>query len=277
MSFGIIFNTAKAFCIKHTPEIALGLGLAATTGAVVWSNYVSYKKLPLIINYYEVDCEEHKEDLEDEYCEYTEEEYKHDICKRTGKLVLELAKNYCGPVALFAAGTFLTIKSHCALRGQVTALTAAVAALSNRGEQTTENDIPWDDESCEHGSELSKKLEGHTACSTFMHSDDNFAEGCNTPTQLLEALAVTEENANNKLCAHGYIFWNDILLSMGLKPTPAGWIYGWVDKGGETKVDLGLDKYTHDELAQILYDRDYAILMTPNCVPIIDIFQDYMR
>ena len=57
-------------------------------------------------------------------------------------------------------------------------------------------------------------------------------------------LRAQEEYANNRLVSRGYLFLNEVYESLGIPPTKAGQIVGWIydkDKpNGDNFVDFGI-------------------------------------
>lgn len=78
----------------------------------------------------------------------------------------------------------------------------------------------------------------------FDSSNPNWEEN---PEYNLMFLKTQENYANDKLRAKGYLFLNEVYEMLGLEPTKAGQIVGWVynpeNPSGDNFVDFGIHKY----------------------------------
>lgn len=72
--------------------------------------------------------------------------------------------------------------------------------------------------------------------------------------------------ANDLLNTQGYLFLNDVYKMLGLQPTAAGQIVGWVLGNGDSVVDFGiLDKaHTDERVHEFMFGEEKSVLLDFN-------------
>jgi hypothetical protein len=53
-------------------------------------------------------------------------------------------------------------------------------------------------------------------------------------------IRIQQQWANDMLMGTGYIFLNEVYKMLGLEPTPAGQLVGWVKGNGDDYIDFGI-------------------------------------
>lgn len=261
MALSHAFGASKVFLVKHAPEILLVTGIALTTGALVYSNIVTAKKLPVAKEKYVKACTDIRANDPDG-------DTRKAITKETGKFVGECAKMYAVPAAMYGAGVFCGIKSHCILTTRCDALVAALAAAAAKSDTATEEATE------EPKVEEPKSVPGldylfdENTCKVWHHYD---------AAERLSFLYGTEEGLTLRLRSRGYLFLNEALEAMRMDPVPEGQTWGWVDKDHTAVVDFGINM-NMDEMKAYLEDGNAGVWLHPNCTGcIVDNFTTFQK
>lgn len=252
--------------IRKSPEITLGLGIAAGVAAVGYTIWATIKAVETY-NDTVTKLNQAEKVLDDE------EEKEDAIEKIKIHRDLEWVKLYAPAIALETASILFTVKSHKIMRGRNTALVMSVAAVTKElndyrqrmkeaiGEEQ-ENDIfneastfttvkTNSDGSTE---EKVEKTNNHgSQYSAFFDASSGVWE--KDTTYNLAFLKSKEMILNNRLRIRGYMFLNEVYSELGLPKTRAGQYVGWVvgstDGDGVIKfIDIatGMDIADLDDL-----------------------------
>lgn len=230
---------AKLTCIRKSPEITLGLGIATGVAAVGYTVWATIKAVETY-NDTVKKLEQAERVLE------TEDEKEDAIEKIKMHRTLEWVKLYAPAVALEAASIMFTVKSHRIMKGRNAALVMSVAAATKElndyrqrvrdviGEEQ-ENDIFKDastftvtnmhedgttdektDKTYKHGSQYAAFFDAASRCYE------------KEPVYVLSFLKSQLTILNNELRINGHIFLNQVYRALGLPETVAGQYVGWV-------------------------------------------------
>ena len=264
------FSKAGLKLKKHSPEMLVIGGVIGAVGATVMACKATTKLSAVL--------EESKQNVETihNYVEengfsekYTEEDSKKDLTIVYAQSALKVAKLYAPAVFLGTLSIAAILGGHNILRKRNIALAAAYATVDKsfkdyRGRVIERFGKELDKElrlnlkakefektvTKEDGSEEVVKEVVSVADPSSLYSDyaKCFDEGCTgwekDPELNLMFLRRTQDYANNRLKAIGYLFLNDVYEMLGLPKTKAGQVVGWIydekHPVGDNFVDFGI-------------------------------------
>ncbi len=266
-SIGRAFSRAGFAAKKHSPEILVVTGVAGVVASTVLACRATTKISGIL--------EERKQKLADvtteieaENKDYTPEDARKDRIIINTQAGLKLAKLYAPAVGLGILSITAIFASHDLLRKRNVALAAAYAGLSDSfgkyrdrvieklGKDAdeelrhgiVEREIEETDENGNVTKRKAKVIEDDPLAASPYAREFNETNPCwvNNLDYNLNFLRTTEAYANDKLRAKGYLFLNEVYEDLGLKPTKAGQIVGWVydeknpKHNGDNYVDFGI-------------------------------------
>lgn len=256
---------------KHSPEILIVAGVVGvvTSGVLACRATLKAKE---ILDATKEDLELIDKTLKDEKQEdYTEEVAKSDISLTYVQTGVKLVKVYVPAVLLGSISIFSIVASHNILRKRNIALVAAYTALDKTFKEYRKEVVDRFGEAVDK--ELRYKLRKETVQETVVDEKTGeekvvekeveltalekagyseyarfFDESCDgwekDSEYNLMYLRHVQSYANDVLRTKGYLFLNDVYKMLGIEPTKAGQVVGWVYKpNDETKdnyVDFGL-------------------------------------
>ena len=259
---GLIFK-------KHSPEIMVIGGVVGVVGSTVLACKAT-TKLSGILEESKENVDQIKDYVEENgYSEkYSEEDYKKDLAITYTQTAVKVAKIYAPAVILGTLSITSILAGHNITRKRNLALSAAYVAIDKSfkeyrarvverfGEkldkelrynikQGESEEIVRNDEG---GEEVVKTATEYADPNTYSEYARFFDDGClgwtKDPEANLTFLKQQQNYANDKLKRKGFLFLNDVYGMLGIKPTKAGQIVGWIydEKNpiGDNFVDFGI-------------------------------------
>lgn len=254
---------------KHGPEIMVIGGVIGVVGSTVLACKATTKLSGIL--------EESKENVDQikDYVEengysgkYSEEDYRKDLTITYTKTAVKVAKIYAPAVILGTLSITSILTGHNITRKRNLALSAAYVAIDKSfkeyrarvverfGEkldkelrynikQGESEEIVRNDEG---GEEVVKTATEYADPNTYSEYARFFDDGClgwtKDPEANLTFLKQQQNYANDKLKRKGFLFLNDVYDMLGIQPTKAGQIVGWIydEKNpiGDNFVDFGI-------------------------------------
>ena len=254
---------------KHSPEIMVIGGVIGVVGSTVLACKAT-TKLSGILEESKENVEQIKDYVEENgYSEkYSEEDYKKDLTITYTQTAVKVAKIYAPAVVLGALSITSILAGHNITRKRNLALSAAYVAIDKSfkeyrsrvverfGEkldkelrynikQGETEEIVRNDEG---GEEVVKTTTEYADPNTYSEYARFFDDGClgwtKDPESNLTFLKQQQNYANDKLKRKGFLFLNDVYDMLGIQPTKAGQIVGWIydEKNpiGDNFVDFGI-------------------------------------
>lgn len=247
---------------KYSPEILVGIGVIGFVTTVVMASKATLKLKPIID-----DHEEKIDDLTDEYANINELEEKAEI-KLEKEFAQKITRTYLlttkelaflyGPSILIGVGSIgCFLGSYGILKDRNANLMAAYGVLQATFNEYRKKTIASNDA---NGHEIDKEtLRSIKAKVSKKKKDGSTDPDFDSPYAMffdeysvhykrdarynLEFLNHQQNYANDLLRANGHLFLGDVLKSLGLPPTKAGQVCGWVyNKTGNSEKDMG-DNY----------------------------------
>lgn len=287
---------------KHSPEILVVAGIVGTVVSTVMACKATTKVSEILEDSKNIidsihDCQTN-EALADQY---TPEDAKKDLAIVYVQTGIKIAKLYAPAVALGTLSIASILASNNILRKRNIALAAAYATVDktfkeyrNRvierfGEQV-DKELRYDIKAQkiektvvgEDGKEKKvketiqvAKIPGSSDYAKFFDSSSNaWEENAEYNLMFLKA----EQNyANDRLKARGYLFLNEVYERLGIPPTKAGQIVGWVydpnnpNHNGDNYVDFGLYNIHKEKTRDFVNGYEEVILLDFNVDgPILD-------
>ena len=237
-----IFGKIAMKISKHLPEILIygGIGLGVTSGVIAC---VETTKLDPVIDEAKDKIDDiHQTVAEAEDRELAVQESKKDLTKVYFQTGAKLARIYIPSVTLGALSIASILSGHNILKRRNVALAAAYTALNKtlldyrnrvKGEvgEEKENDLFYNT--------TTKTIVDEDGTVTTVHEPnqdpDNyelvFGPDCpfwdRDPNYAKMTLSNVQQYATDLLDTKGYVFLNDILYELGMKPTFKGQVCGW--------------------------------------------------
>lgn len=254
---------------KHGPEIMVIGGVIGVVGSTVLACKAT-TKLSGILEESKENVDQIKDYVEENgYSEkYSEEDYRKDLTITYTKTAVKVAKIYAPAVILGTLSITSILAGHNITRKRNLALSAAYVAIDKSfkeyrarvverfGEkldkelrynikQGESEEIVRNDEG---GEEVVKTATEYADPNTYSEYARFFDDGClgwtKDPEANLTFLKQQQNYANDKLKMKGFLFLNDVYNMLGIQPTKAGQIVGWIydEKNpiGDNFVDFGI-------------------------------------
>lgn len=254
---------------KHSPEIMVIGGVIGVVGSTVLACKAT-TKLSGILEESKGNVNQIKDYVEENgYSEkYSEEDYRKDLVITYAQTAVKVAKIYAPAVILGTLSITSILAGHNITRKRNLALSAAYVAIDKSfkeyrarvverfGEkldkelrynikQGESEEIVRNDEG---GEEVVKTATEYADPNTYSEYARFFDDGClgwtKDPEANLTFLKQQQNYANDKLKRKGFLFLNDVYGMLGIQPTKAGQIVGWIydEKNpiGDNFVDFGI-------------------------------------
>ena len=278
---------------KHSPEIMVIGGVVGVVGSTVLACKAT-TKLSQIIEESKENVDQIKDYVEENgYSEkYSEEDYKKDLTITYTQTAVKVAKIYAPAVILGTLSITSILAGHNITRKRNLALSAAYVAIDKSfkeyrsrvverfGEkldkelrynikQGETEEIVRNDEG---GEEVVKTTTEYADPNTYSEYARFFDDGClgwtKDPELNLTFLKQQQNYANDKLKRKGYLFLNEVYEMLGIQPTKAGQIVGWVydDKNpiGDNFVDFGIYDISRPKNRDFVNGYERVILLDFN-------------
>lgn len=266
----------KLTMIRKSPEITLGIGIAASVAAVGYTVWATVKAVETYKDTVEK-LDKAERVLEDE------EEKEDTIEKIKIHCTLEWVKLYAPVIALETVSILFITKSHKIMKGRNTALIMAVSAATkelNDYRQRVRDAI---------GEEQEKDIfnDASTFATVKVHEDGTSEETVEKKNKRTSEYAaffdaastVWEDDTvynlsflktklmilNNELRINGYVFLNQVYRALGLPETIAGQYVGWVlgSTGGDGVIKF-IDVATGENINDMDDLEDPTVLIDFN-------------
>lgn len=254
---------------KRSPEIMVIGGVIGVVGSTVLACKAT-TRLSGILEESKENVDQIKDYVEENgYSEkYSEEDYKKDLTITYTQTGVKIAKIYAPAVILGTLSITSILAGHNITRKRNLALSAAYVAIDKSfkeyrarvverfGEkldkelrynikQGESEEIVRNDEG---GEEVVKTATEYADPNTYSEYARFFDDGClgwtKDPEANLTFLKQQQNYANDKLKRKGFLFLNDVYGMLGIQPTKAGQIVGWIydEKNpiGDNFVDFGI-------------------------------------
>lgn len=288
------FNKVGMKAKKHSPEILVGAGVVGVVASAVMACKATTKLSGIL--------DEGKNQVEQihGYIEkngfsekYTEEDSKKDLAIVYAQTGVKLVKLYAPAVVLGGVSIAAILGGHNILRKRNIALSAAYVAVDKSFKEYRSRVVD------RFGKELDKELRYNIKAKEFeetvvdakgkekvekktvnvvedpnMYSDYArfFDESCvgweKDPELNLMFLKKQQNYANDRLKAKGYLFLNEVYEMLGLQPSKAGQIVGWIydEKHpiGDNFVDFGIYDINREKNRDFVNGYERTILLDFN-------------
>jgi Family of unknown function (DUF6353) len=213
--------------------------------------------------------------------DYPEEERKKDLAIIYTRTGADLVRLYAPAIIAGAAGVFMLAKSHSILVKRNAALTAAYIAVDEafkryRG-RVREKYGDEEDQRLMFSNEEVQVLNERGKLETQVRVDPNapsmyarFYDQLCPPWDKdhevnLAFLQSQQAWCNNRLLARGHLFLNEVYEELGIEPTNAGSVVGWViSDEGDNFVDFGIWNGNDHKARDFVNGREGAILLDFN-------------
>lgn len=303
-------SRAKLKIQKHSPEILVVTGVVGFVASAVMACKATTRAHEILEDTRVAvdkihDCQERfsepveyvNEDGTTEIVEYTDEERKKDLAITYTKAGFRFAKLYGPSVLLGVASIGCVLMSHNILNKRNLALAAAYATVDKRfkeyqgrvldrfGEKIerelrygiaskTIEEVVKDEETgeetiVEKTVEVMEKPLGSPYA--FLWDEVTAPDYCEKNAEFNFMFLRAEQNyANDYLRSHGHLFLNDVLKRLGLEPTAAGQVVGWVydpenpEHKGNNYVDFGIYDMTRESTRYFVEGNERAVLLDFN-------------
>lgn len=270
------FNKIGFKLKKHSPEILMVAGAVGTVVSTVMACKATTKVSGIIEEAKEEIGKVHEIVEDERYADkYTEADSRKDLTIIYAQTGVKLVKLYAPSVVLGALSLGSMLASNNILRKRNVAIAAAYATVDKSfkdyrkrvverfgeeidkqlkyGVKAEEIEKTVIDENGEEKTvtETVETIEEPSEYARFF--DEYSKEWQKDPEYNLMFLRSQERYANDMLKAKGYLFLNQVYESLGLEPTKAGQIIGWVydpnDSTCQNHVDFGIYDYSERKRA----------------------------
>lgn len=289
------FNKVKFKAAKHSPEILIGVGVVGVVTSAVMACKATLKVNDILEEAKEkVDTIHEVAEKEEMTEKYTEQDMKKDLTTVYIQTGLKLTKLYAPSVILGGLSVASIIASNNISRTRNAALAAAYKTIDNsykgyrervaeRFGEEVEREIKYDIKAVEvEETEVDKKGKEKKVKKTYKVAGyDNisdyarfFDETCpdfkKDPEMNLMFLKAQERYANDLLRINGRLFLNDVYKMLGMEPTKAGQVMGWVYDGDSKNpvfnnhVDFGIYDLYKAANRRFVNGHERAILLDFN-------------
>lgn len=269
---------------KNAPTILFGTGVVSMIGSTVLACRATLK-MDEVLETAQNEIERAKEtELKHrESGRYTEEDRQQDTRIIYVKTGFQIAREYAPAVVLGAVGVLMLTKSHNILMERNTALTAAYVALDkgfreyrarvvDKYGEDVDQQLRYNTENVQIEDEKGRKKEvvrvsfddkPSIYARFFDQTNANWSEH---PEYSLYFLECQQRYANTILTARGHLFLNDVYKMLGIEPSRAGQMVGWVrgNPNGNSYVDFGVFHGKTQVARDFVNGREGAILLDFN-------------
>lgn len=255
---------------KYAPEVLLALGIAGVVAGTVMACKATTK--------YQDILDEHEKKMEkqrraSELAKKGEVEYSEDDAAQDKLIILkdtaiETIKTYGPAATVFIAGVLCICVSHGILKKRYLGAVAAYVKVADAFKQYRgrviddvgeDKDIEYrygikkEEVAYTYTDEEGNETVGHEEIHSILDDDLSELSGYSKifyepnpnftkdPQSNYVFLKAQQEFWNIKLKSRGYVFLNEVLVSLGFEPTKYGQIVGWrYDSTYDTYIDFGL-------------------------------------
>jgi len=279
---------------KHSPEILVVAGVVGTVASAVMACKAT-TKISTILEKTKEDVDKIHDCLGDESLadEYTQEDGKKDLAIVYVQTGVKLAKLYAPAVILGALSITGILASNNILRKRNVALAAAYATVDKGFKDYRRRVVE------RFGEEIDKELkynikakkieetviDPETGKEKMVKKTVNVVEpdfgseyarffdvGCTgwekDSEYNLMFLRAEQNYANDRLKARGYLFLNEVYERLGIPPTKAGQVVGWVynpdNPVGDNYVDFGIYDINKQKAREFVNGYERSILLDFN-------------
>lgn len=287
---------------KHSPEIMVVAGVVGMVASAVMACKATTKVSQIIDDTKEEVAQVHRTlenpVLQEKFVEkfgeeYTEEQSKKDLAIVYAHAGLKFVKLY-GPAVLLGGVSIASILfSHDILRKRNVALAAAYATIDKgfkeyrgrvierfgeqldrelkyniRAKEVTEVTVN-EDGTHETTTKTVEVADPNALRSDYAKFFDEYCDGWVKDAEMnLVFLKHQQSMANKILQDQGYLFLNDVYKMLGIQPTKAGQVVGWVydeeNQTGDNYVDFGLYDIANENARDFVNGRERSILLDFN-------------
>lgn len=263
------FHKAGLSVKKHSPEILLTVGIVGGVASAVMACKAT-TKLSGILEEGKKNADELKEYVETEgYSEeYTAEDYANDVRIVKVQTAVNVIKIYAPSVVLGVVSITSILAGHKIIKTRNAALSAAYAAIDHsfkeyrnrvveRFGKELDHELKYNIKAKEvqevvtdeNGNEQvvtnTVEIADITTLSEYSRFFDETARGWSRDAEYNKTFLIHQQQvANDHLKAKGYLFLNDVYEMLGMAPSKAGQIVGWIydEKcpNGDNFVDFGI-------------------------------------
>lgn len=254
---------------KHGPAILTTVGVVGVVTSAVLASKATLKLEPIIDKAH--DGLAKAEDMKTKHTadEYSSLDHQKDVTYVYTVAAMDIAKLYALPVALGTVSISMIVGSHVVLHRRNVAMAAAYKTLEQTFAKYRSRvvDELGEDKDREfrlgYREEVVKGENGEETVNIVGNPNDvsgyvDFFNETNknwvtSPDFNLNFVKSQEIYANDRLKAYGYLFLNDVRKALGLEPTKAGQVVGWLAEGdGDGFVDFGIKDF------QSAYSRTFG-------------------
>lgn len=275
---------------KHSPEIMTIAGVVGSVGATVLACKATLK-LSDTLDECKARVEEVKEDFSDEK-DRDCIEYKKAIAKVTTENAWQIAKLYLPAAGAQIASAALILSAQGIMKKRVAGLAAAYTTLSdmynayrNNVRESFGDDVDRDmrygvkheivketivdDDGKEHEVDKVVCVVDEEIMSDYCKFFDSSCTGWDkNPEVSLSFLKGVQNFCNRKLQEKGYLFLNDVYKQLGIQPTIAGQVVGWIYDAdcpiGDNYVDFGIFDFAKKKNREFVNGLENVILLDFN-------------
>ena len=278
---------------KHSPEILVVAGIIGTVASAVMACRAT-TKVGEIIDDAKEELEKFHTVMNDEkYADkYTEEDSKKDLAIVYAQTGLKIAKLYAPSVILGMLSLSGIVTSNNILRKRNVALAAAYATIDNsfkdyrkrvveRFGEDVDRQLKYNVKAKEiektvideNGKEKKVKTTvdviNPNEFSDYAKCFDEYSPYWQKNSEYnLMFLRSQQRYANDLLKAQGFLFLNDVYKSLGIDPTKAGQVVGWVynpeNPNGDNYVDFGIYDMSDERKRAFINGYERSILLDFN-------------
>lgn len=277
---------------KHSPEILLFTGLTGIVVSAIIACKETLKVNDILNETKEVIdiIHEGSEKGEIKGTEYTQEDAKKDLTIAYVKTGVKFAKLYAPSVILGAVSITSILTSNNILRKRNVALAAAYATIDKtfkeyRGRvverfgEAVDRELKYNikaekiektvtDPETGKEKKTKEKIEvvDETGIGQYARFFDEFSE-CweKDPEYNLMFLRRQQQYANDRLISRGYLFLNEVYEMLGLEPSKAGQVIGWLYRPNDPKfqncIDFGIYNIARKENRKFVNGIERSILL----------------
>lgn len=204
---------------------------------------------------------------EDEQIAYTDEEYEMDKVKLAVSTIFEIAREYAPAVILGTVSIAALIGSNRILTSRNAALMAAYKVVDEGFKKYRKRVVDEFGEEVDYYLRYQEPIDGEKKVVDMDGKEINYAEadligevrdGISEYARFFDHRSIAwrrdhetnlfwlksqQNQANDRLQAHGHLFLNDVYEMMGMPKSRAGIVVGWhLNSEGDGFVDFGLNK-----------------------------------
>lgn len=296
------FNNAGLVIKKHSPTILVGVGVVGVVASAVMACRAT-TKVEGILDDSKKQIKHIHECMNDPVLQeqeiYFPEDGKRDLAIVYAKTGLELVKLYGPSVLLGAASITSIVASHKILTERNVALASAYAVVDKGFKEYRKRVVD------RFGKQVDFELKNNVKAETVQtHEGDTdgdtvaeyetvdtvninnystyarFFDECSKywrkdPEYNLSFIKRIESYANDRLRVRGYVYLNEVYEDLGLPPTKAGQIVGWIhdpeDDTNDNRIDFGITDVHKRGVREFVNGYERSVLLDFNVHgPIID-------